>query len=226
MYAYLVWRQWNRMIGTSKFKNGKEMNGRMSLTALVLIALSVSQLFAATWTIDPSHTNVQFSVKHMMVSTVHGTFNTFTGSADFDEKAPANLSFEGSVDATSINTNNDRRDTHLKSADFFDVANHPTITFKSTEVQMTSPGKYTVTGDLTMRGVTKPVTMTLEGFTEFMNNPKGGTRTGASLAGKINRHDFGLDWNKTLEAGGVLVGDSVQINLDVELVKATDQPAK
>jgi polyisoprenoid-binding protein YceI len=196
--------------------------------AAILLAVFAMGVYAATWNVDPSHTNVQFSVRHMMVTPVRGNFGSFSGSAVFDEKVPQTLSFEGAVDATSINTNNERRDAHLKSADFFDVANYPKITFTSTKSEMVAPGKYRVTGDLTMRGVKKEVVMDLEGLTDFIAGPKGGVRTGASLSTTINRHDFGLNWNKTLEAGGVLVGDSVKINLDVELEKAQEQntPAK
>ncbi|HEY3296468.1 MAG TPA: YceI family protein [bacterium] len=202
------------------------MNRTFWLAALILTAFASTNLSAATWSVDPAHTNVGFSVKHMMVSTVHGSFNTFSGTATFDEKAPATVAMEGTIDATSITTNNERRDGHLKSPDFFDVANFPTITFKSTKSEMSAPGKYKVTGDLTMHGITKPIVMDMEGFTDFVAGPKGGSRTGASLTATINRHDFGLNWNKALEAGGVMVSDSVKITLDLELEKAGDVSTK
>jgi polyisoprenoid-binding protein YceI len=203
---------------------GFEMNGKFGLTAIFVLVIAVVAC-AATWTVDPAHSNVTFSVKHMMVTPVHGNFGTFSGTATFDEKTPADVSFEGTVDATTINTNNERRNGHLKSADFFDVANYPTITFKSTKTQLVSPGVYKVTGDLTMHGVKKEVVLDMEGLTDFIPGPKGGTRTGASLSTKINRQDFGLKWNRALEAGGVLVGDMVQINIDVELEKAAPESA-
>jgi len=202
------------------------MKSKYSLLVTILCVMAASSLNAATWNVDATHSNVQFSVKHMMVSTVHGSFNTFSGTATFDETSPATVAFEGTVDASSVNTNNERRDGHLKSADFFDVANNPAITFKSTKSVMTAPGRYQVTGDLTMRGVKKEVTMAMEGLTDFIKGPKGATRTGASLTTTINRHDFGLNWNKALDAGGVLVGDSVKINLDMELEKASDVSSK
>jgi polyisoprenoid-binding protein YceI len=187
--------------------------------AFILTILAAANVQAATWSVDQAHTNVQFSIKHMMVSTVHGNFGTFSGTATFDEKAPTEIAMEGTVDATTINTNNERRDGHLKSPDFFDVAKYPSIAFKSKKSSKLATGKYTVTGDLTMHGVTKEVTLNMEGLTDFVKGMKGEPHTGATLTTVINRKDFGLGWNKAIEAGGVMVGDSVNIAIDVELMK-------
>jgi polyisoprenoid-binding protein YceI len=192
--------------------------------SILLAAALASPLFAATWNVDPAHTVVGFNVKHMMVSTVRGTFDKFTGQIITDDKNPAALSLLATIEATSVDTRNEMRDNHLRSADFFDVANHPQITFKSTKSVQVAPGTYKVTGDLTMRGVTKEITLDLTGLQETIKDAKGGVHTGASATGTINRKDFGLNWNKALEAGGVLVSDDVQIALDVELVKADTTP--
>jgi polyisoprenoid-binding protein YceI len=196
----------------------------MRNATLILIA-SLAILFsqetqAATWNVDMAHSTITFSVKHMMLATVHGTFNKFSGVASFDASNPKDLSLEGTIDAASVDTRNEMRDNHLRSGDFFDVTNHPQITFKSTKVVASAPGKFAVSGDLTMRGVTKEITLELQGLDATMTDPQGSTRTAASATGTINRMDFGLNWNKALEAGGVLVGNEVQISLDVELVKA------
>jgi polyisoprenoid-binding protein YceI len=207
---------------TSKYLKGFKMKTKTRVLAVIMLVFAAASAQAATWVVDAAHTNVQFSVKHMMVSTVRGSFGAFSGTATFDEKAPSDVAFEGTIDATTVNTNNERRDGHLKSPDFFDVATYPTITFKSTKSQNLSPGNYLLTGDLTMRGVKKEVALTVAGFTDFIKGGKGETRTGATLSTIVNRKDFGLMWNKALEAGGVTVGDSVKINIDVELQKPAE----
>lgn len=170
------------------------------------------------WNVDLAHSSVDFWVRHMMVSRAKGTFHNFEASieADPEDLTTADISF--SIDVNSIDTRNEERDKHLKSADFFDVENHPKITFKSTKIEKTGDSKYDVTGDLTIKGITRPVTfsVTYEGQGK---NPWGAIVAGFSAEGKINRTDFGLTWNTPLETGGVLVGEDVYINLEIEATK-------
>jgi len=168
---------------------------------------------AGTWVLDPSHSEVTFSLRHMMISKVRGEFGLKSATI----VAPANpleATVTASVDATSIDTNDENRDTHLRSADFFDVETYPTIDFVSTGVRY-EKGDFLVDGDLTMHGVTKPVTFTLE-FGGFGTDPYGNYKAGATAKAVINREDFGLTWNAALETGGVLVGKDVTITLDLQ----------
>src|SRR5262245_47081122 len=157
---------------------------------------------AAAWTIDPAHTNVQFSVRHMMLSNVSGEFGKGSGTIQGEQTAPATAVIEASIDATSINTREPKRDEHLKSPDFLDVAQYPTITFKSRKIDAAGAGGFKVTGDLTLHGVTK--------------DPMGKTRAGAHATTKINRKDYGINWSKAMDNGGLMVGDDVAITIDVE----------
>ncbi len=175
-----------------------------------------------TWNIDPAHSNAQFTVRHLMISNVKGEFTRVGGRVLFDPNNPESLSAEATIDVSTINTREPDRDNHLKSPDFFDVAKYPTLTFKSKRALAGSDG-LKVTGDLTIHGVTREVTLDVEGPTPPVKDPWGFTRVGASATAKINRKDFGLIWNQALETGGVLVGDDVRITLDVELV--AEQPA-
>lgn len=174
---------------------------------------------ATDWQIDASHSAAQFSVRHMMVSTVRGHFAKMAGSAKFDPKNPAASSIEVTVDAASIDTRNAKRDAHLRSADFFDVEKFPTITFKSKRVEPAGTGRLKLTGDLTMHGVTREVTFDVEGPSAELKDARGGARVGATATAKISRKDFGMTWNRAIEAGGVTVSDEVQITVDVELVR-------
>lgn len=176
---------------------------------------------ATTWNIDPAHSNAQFSVRHMMISNVKGEFTKVSGKVLFDKDQPENLSAEASIDVSTINTREHDRDNHLKSPDFFHVEEYPTITFKSKSAEKTSDG-LKITGDLTIRGTTREVTLDVEGPTPPMKDPWGNTRVGASATTKINRKDFGLMWNMPIEAGGFMVGDDVKITVDVELVAQTE----
>jgi polyisoprenoid-binding protein YceI len=181
---------------------------------------------ASEWEIDPAHTTAQFTVRHMMVTDVKGQFGKVTGTVNLDEKDLTKSKVDVVIDATSIDTREPKRDGHLKSADFFDVANHPNLTFKSTKIAKAGKGKFKVTGDLTMRGVTKSVVLDVEGPSEPMKNPMGGMIRGAEITGKINRKDWGLTWNKPLEAaGGVLVSDDVRIDVGAELMEKRSAPA-
>lgn len=169
------------------------------------------------WEIDPSHSQATFSVKHMMISTVKGHFNVLSGKLHIDEQNPDNSWVEAQVDVASVDTRDANRDGHLQSPDFFDAANYPTITFKSTKVEPDGDNEYKVLGDLTIRGVTKPVTFKAE-YSGQGKDPWGGTRAGLSATAKIDRRDFGLSFNAPLESGGVLVGNDVKVEIDLEAV--------
>ena len=172
-----------------------------------------------TWQLDPSHLDLGFAVRHLMISTVKGRFGTATGTVSTDGDDFATAEVEVSIDATSIDTREAGRDTHLRSADFFDVERFPTITFKSRKVTPQSGhGRYTVVGDLTIRGISREIALdvTTEGF---VRDPWGNEKAGFSAVGHLNRKDFGLTWNVALETGGVLVGDEVKLHLEVELAK-------
>ncbi|WP_066313632.1 YceI family protein [Bacillus sp. FJAT-29814] len=171
------------------------------------------------WVLDPAHSSVDFSVRHMMIANVKGTFNNFNAEIEADpaDLTTANIAF--SVETASVDTRNKDRDGHLVSADFFDVENHPTMTFKSTSIEKTDEGEYNVTGDLTLRGVTKQETFAVT-FEGQGKDPWGNEKAGFSAAGTLNRSDYGLVWNAALETGGVLVGDKVKVNLQIQAAKA------
>lgn len=171
------------------------------------------------WQIDTAHSAVHFTVRHMMISNVRGEFQKLEGTINFDEEHPENTTVDIRIDASSINTREAQRDAHLRSADFLDVENHPYITFKSTRVERTGDLTAKLYGDLTIRGVTKPVVLDVE-HTGIVTNPWGNLSAGFEASTKINRKEWGLTWNQALEAGGVLVGDEIKINIEVELVKA------
>ena len=168
------------------------------------------------WTIDPTHSEVGFKVKHMMFTNVKGLFNDYSADIDFnDDLKEANLQFEAKIN--SIFTNNTDRDNHLKSADFFDAEQYPTLNFKSTKIEGNG-SEYEITGDLTIKGITKPIKLNAE-FSGLMTDPWGNTKVGLNLDGKINRKDFGLTYNAALETGGVLVGEDVKLNAEIQLVE-------
>ncbi|MCC3357245.1 YceI family protein [Bacillus sp. REN16] len=171
------------------------------------------------WAVDASHSSIDFSVKHMMIAKVKGSFENFeaTIEADPTDLTTANIVFK--VDLTSINTKNADRDNHLRSADFFDVENHPSMTFKSTSIVKTDDGEYDLTGDLTIRGTTKKETFKVV-FEGAGKDPWGNEKAGFSASGSLNRSDYGLVWNAALETGGVLVGDQVKISIEIEAGKA------
>ena len=179
------------------------------------VALSAPAL-AATWQIDPAHSNVSFSVRHMMVSNVRGEFTKVSGTVEGDEKTPAQAVITATIDATSINTRETKRDDHLKSPDFLDVAKYPTITFNSKKIEPSGSGQFKVTGDLTLHGVTKEVVLDVSDVTAPIKDPMGKTRAGAQASTKIDRKDFGINWSKVIDGGGLMVGDEVAISIDVE----------
>jgi len=176
---------------------------------------------ASTWEIDPAHTSAQFAIRHLMVSTVRGDFRKVSGTVNLDDQDATKSTIEASIDVASINTGIEKRDDHLKSPDFFDVAKYPTMTFKSKKVQKAGgEGKYKITGDLTLHGATKEVVLDFEGNLKPIKDPMGKTRVGGMASTKINRKDFGLAWNKALETGGVVVGDEVTVTIDLEMTQA------
>jgi polyisoprenoid-binding protein YceI len=170
-----------------------------------------------TWKIDPAHTVVEFSVKHMMIATVRGNFGKVEGTLQIDDENPSRSSVEATIDVASLDTRQEQRDEHLRSADFFDVANHPTMVFKSTRVEPVSKDRYRVTGDLTIRGNTHEVVLDVtEGGR--LRDPWGADRVAFSVEGKIDRSEYGLKWNQALEAGGVVVGNEVKISIEAQAV--------
>ncbi len=194
--------------------------GAVTILAIGLL-LVVAPLLAraAEYTIDPSHTAVTFSVRHMMISNVRGEFEKTSGTISANGTDPNSVKIDVTIDASSVNTRVNRRDAHLKSPDFLEVAKYPAITFKSTKVEPAGSGKWKVTGNLTLHGVTKEVVLDVTGPTPEITDPMGNKRVGASATATISRKDFGLTWNKALDNGGVLVGDEVAIQIDVEAVK-------
>ncbi len=171
------------------------------------------------WQIDPAHSAAHFSVRHLMISNVRGEFGKVSGNVVLDPSDLTKSTVEVIVDATTIDTREPQRDEHLRSADFFDVANHPSITFRSKQIRAAGAGRFKVTGDLTIRGVTRAVTFDVDGPTPPVKDPWGNVRAGVSATAKINRKDFGLVWNALTEAGGVVVGDEVSITFEAELVQ-------
>lgn len=171
-----------------------------------------------TWTIDPVHSEVSFVVRHMMVSKVRGRFTAFSGEIVTAEE-PTRSSVTASIDLASVDTGNEQRDNHIRAADFLDVANHPTMTYRSTGIRPAGEG-YLVDGELTLRGVTRQVSLHVEG-NGFGPDAYGGTRAGFSATAEINRKDFGVNWNAAIEGGGIVVSDKVQIQLEIEAVLVT-----
>ncbi len=194
------------------------------LAALLAFAPLAALAETGTWNIDPSHTQSMFTVRHMVITSVKGQFDKTTGTVQLDDKDVGKSSVEATIDASSVNTRVANRDADLRSANFFEVDKYPTITFKSTKVEKAGEGKLKVTGDLTMHGVTKSVVLDVEGPTAPIKDPQGRQRRGLSASTTVNRKDFGLTWNKMVEAGPV-VGDEVKIDIEAELVSAGTKEA-
>jgi polyisoprenoid-binding protein YceI len=174
----------------------------------------------STYKLDPAHSTAHFVVRHMMITNVRGAFSNIQGDITWDAANPTQTAMDAVIDATTVNTNEAARDTHLKSADFLDVEKYPTISFKSTSAASNGDGEVIINGNLTIHGVTKPVVMKVDGPTAEGKDPWGNTRIGASATTKIKRSDFGLVYNAALETGGILIGDDVKIELEVSLIKA------
>ncbi len=190
----------------------------VSISTIIALALPTFA-FATTWTIDPDHSNVGFKVRHLMVSNVKGNFDKHTGVVEINDKDITKSKVEVSIDTNSINTNVQKRDEHLRSAEFFDVAKYPTMTFVSKKVAKAGKDKLKVTGDLTLHGITKQVVLDVEGPTKESKDPWGNIRKGATATTKINRKDFGLVWNAALETGGVAVGEEITITMEIEMIR-------
>jgi polyisoprenoid-binding protein YceI len=172
------------------------------------------------WVLDAVHSSVDFSVRHMMIATVRGTFHKFDANIVADPEDLTTAEIEFTVDVTSVDTRNEDRDNHLRSADFFDAEHHPKMIFKATRIVKKGDGEYDVTGDLTIRGVTRPVTFQVT-YGGRGKDPWGNERVGFTAQGELNRKDFGLTWNAALETGGVLVSDEVKVSLDLQAIKAS-----
>ena len=188
----------------------------MLLSGLTLVFSNVAS--ADTWQVDSSHTQANFKVRHMMISWVHGKITEATGTVEYDGKDFTKAKVDITLDPKTIDTGNAKRDEHLRSPDFFDVAKFPTMSFKSTKITKVGSGM-NIAGDLSLHGVTKSVVLKCEAPSKELKDAKGGSRVGVSGTTKINRKDFGLSWNKALEAGGVAVGEELDINVEIEIMK-------
>jgi polyisoprenoid-binding protein YceI len=188
------------------------------------MAVAVCAAGADTWQIDPAHSAVQFSVRHMMISNVKGEFSKLSGTVQYDPAELSQTAIEATTDTTSLSTRVEARDKHLKSADFFDVEKYPTMTFKSKRVESAGAGKLKLIGDLTMHGTTREVVFDVDGPSPAIKDQRGNLHMGASASAKVNRKDFGLTWNRAMDGGGVVVGEEVAVVLDIELVKRAPAP--
>lgn len=196
------------------------------LAAAVMYGLGATATPAATttWQIDPRHSAAEFAVRHMMISNVRGQFSKVTGTINLDDKDVTKSNAEVTIDMTTIDTREPDRDKHLRSADFFDVQNFPTMTFRSKRITQAGPGKLKMAGDLTIRGATHEVTFDVDGPAPAVKEPRGGVRSAATATAQINRQDFGVKWNRNIDNGGVLVGDMVTITVDLEFVQKPASP--
>jgi polyisoprenoid-binding protein YceI len=193
---------------------------RVQLFFAASLALTIaSPSFADTWKFDPAHSDASFSVKHLMISNVKGEFSKVSGTVEYDPKQPKNSKVEATIDVTTVDTREPKRDEHLRSADFFDVQKYPTMTFKSTKVVPAGKEKLKVTGDLTLHGVTKEVVLNVVGPTSPIKDNHGNDKSGVSASTTINRKDFGMTWNKAMDNGGVMLGEEIPITIEVEMAK-------
>jgi polyisoprenoid-binding protein YceI len=199
---------------------------RIALVAGMAVGLSLpAKATTSTWQIDPQHSSAQFAVRHLGLSTVRGAFSKLSGTVVLDEENITKSSVEVTIDVNTVDTREPDRDKDLRSERFFDVAHFPTMTFKSKKVEQLAPGKLRVTGDLTIRGATREVTLDVDGPTAPVKDPWGNQRLAATATTRINRQDYGVKWNAKLDNGGVVVGDDVNITLDVEMIqKNTARP--
>ncbi|MBT34279.1 MAG: hypothetical protein CMO01_31830 [Thalassobius sp.] len=194
---------------------------KISLFIALLFSGLVGAYAQTTWTSDPAHSSIEFNVTHMMISEVTGKFDGFEAVLKSDKADFSDAKIEFTAQTSTINTGIDKRDEHLKSADFFDVEKYPTISFKSTSFKKKGGNKYELKGDLTMHGVTKPVTLEAK-FNGTIKDPYGNTKSGFKVTGELNRTDFGLNWNSALETGGVVVSEEVEIDANIQVIKSAD----
>jgi polyisoprenoid-binding protein YceI len=193
---------------------------KLTLAATIAATLAVSSPAATTtWQIDPAHTAAGFSVKHMMIATVRGQFKGVTGTVNWDDQDLSNSIVDVTIDANTVDTGEPKRDADLKSANFFDVAHYPTITFRSTKIERISAAKMKVAGNLTIHGITKPVVLDVEGPSGAIKDPYGNTRVALNATTTVNRVDYGVKWNAKMDGGGIVVGDDVNISIDLEMIK-------
>jgi len=195
------------------------MKTSLRLVFCFLLLIVPVMAHAATWEIDPAHASIEFRVRHLMVTWVKGTFPDVAGTVDIDETDLTKSQVNVTIGTASIDTNNAKRDEHLRSGDFFDTASYPAMMFVSKKIIAEGGLLRQVIGDLTIRGTTREVTLSVGELTPAVKDPWGHTRRGATATAEINRKDFGLTWNKAMETGGVVVGDEVKITLDVELIR-------
>lgn len=196
------------------------MIARLALATLAALVAVATPAAAQTWKIDPAHSSATFTVRHMMVSNVHGRFGKVEGTIVYDGKNIAGIKADATIDATTITTDNEKRDAHLKSPDFFDATGFPTITFKSKRAEAVGNGKFKLIGDLTMRGKTKEVVLDVDGPTDPIT-AQNAQRIGATATTTVNRQDYGVSWSRALDGGGVVVSDEVKITIELELIKQT-----
>jgi polyisoprenoid-binding protein YceI len=196
--------------------------GAIVMWAVVAWVPATAWAESARWNVDPEHSTIEFRVSHMVVSKTTGRFMDYTGFVEMDAEAASFSVIDATIKTASVNTNHEKRDAHLRNPDFFDVEKHPTMTYKMKSYKKTADG-YTAVGDLTLHGVTKEITLT-GNFNGVTKDPWGNQRAGFNAEGKLNRKDFGMVWNKTLDSGGLVVGDEVHLRLDIECIKAKPQP--
>ena len=193
---------------------------KITLSTVLAAAMAFSATAATTtWQIDPAHTAASFAVQHLMISTVRGEFKGVTGTVNWDDQDITKSTVDVTIDAKTVDTSEPQRDKDLKSDKFFDVEKYPTITFKSKKVEQVSVGKLKVTGDLTIHGITKEAVLDVEGPSASVKDPWGNTRAAISATTKVNRQDYGVKWNASIDGGGVVVGDDVNITIDMEMIK-------
>ncbi len=191
--------------------------------AALAVAPAIGLAATTTWDIDPAHSNASFTAKHLVISNVRGELGKVAGTVVMDDSDLARSRVEATIDVTALNTRQPQRDAHLKSPDFFDAAKYPNITFKSTKVEKDGEGKLKVTGDLTIKGTTKPAVLEVEGPTPAIKGMQGETRRAVQATTRINRKEFGLNWNKMVEAGPV-VGDTIRVEISAEMIKQGQEP--
>jgi polyisoprenoid-binding protein YceI len=193
---------------------------RIAVTAGLAAVLSwPASAATSTWQLDPAHSSAQFAVRHLAISTVRGAFSKVTGTVVFDDKDVSKSSVDVTIDVSTVDTREPNRDKDLMSDHFFDVAHYPTMTFKSTKVEQAGTGKLKITGDLTIHGTTKQVVLDVDGPTAAVKDPWGNQRAAVNATTKVNRQDFGVKWNATMDNGGVVVGDDVSITIDAEMIQ-------
>jgi polyisoprenoid-binding protein YceI len=194
------------------------MRSNLLLAGLLAIGCALPS-YADAYKIDPAHSSANFSVKHLMISNVSGQFSKVNGTVEYDPKNPKAAKVEATIDVSTVDTHEPKRDDHLKSPEFFDTAKFPTMTFKSTKVLSAAKGHLKLAGDLTIHGVTKEVTLNVDGPSDSIKDPKGKERRGASATTTIDRKEFGLTWNKAMDNGGVMIGEQIPITIDVEMMQ-------